>query len=265
MESCLVAVSLDNWTLENEGLLSLLSDREVKALRLHGSRQELTASLVGYTLAKALIRFRYRAEGEIKREKGGKPYLSSPDWEGEFSVSHSGNLIVCAATPSGRIGVDVERIRPVMNELIGECLSEQERKLWLAAPTEEERRALFFRLWTLKEAYLKFAGVGLGGAVLPELDFACAKLAENGALPHLPNDGDFPVLTRSGEEQEVSLSHFGLADGYSLAVCGNERFASVEWLAPPRLTPSKAPDVNRSFRRGSGFKKVPGLWSSFFS
>ncbi|WP_058300808.1 4'-phosphopantetheinyl transferase family protein [Gorillibacterium timonense] len=266
MKSCLVAVSLDNWTIENEGLLSLLSEQEVRALRLHGTKRELLSSLVGYTLAKSLIRFRYHAEGELKRERGGKPYLDSPDWEGDFSMSHSENLVVCAITPTGKIGVDVEKARPVMNELIRECLSEQERKQWMDASNDEERKALFFRFWTLKEAYLKFTGAGLIGASLPELDFAGKAQTQAVSAPDAREDGSYPVLLHNEKEQdEVKFCHFELAGGYSLASCGDERFSAPEWLSSPRLLPSKPIHASRKLVRETGFRKVPGLWSSFFS
>jgi len=265
MKSCLVAVSIEDWTMENEGLLSLLSDREIKALRLYGSKQELAASLVGYTLAKSLIRFRFHREGELKRSQGGKPFLDAPGWEGDFSVSHSGGVVAVAVTSSGKIGVDVEKVRPVMEELIPECLAEGEREEWREAVTEESRRGLFFRYWTLKEAYLKYTGAGIGEVSLCELNFSGRSRTDEDRAPKLQGEESFPHLAGNQETRDLCFSHYALSGGYSLAVCGEERSEVPEWLAPLRTVPRKPSDTTKRLPGSSAYRKVPGLWSSLFS
>ena len=79
-----------------------------------------------------------------------------------FSVSHSGGHGLIALVPHGRIGVDVEERTPRRN------LSDDIRLLFapgeraeLEAADRDRRTDLFYRLWTLKEAVLKAAGLGL--------------------------------------------------------------------------------------------------------
>ena len=74
----------------------------------------------------------------------------------EVSVSHSGALVVIAATSAGRVGVDVERVRPIDHVLLGgEICRPGEAHLDLGP-------ASFYKLWTRKESVLKATGVGLG-------------------------------------------------------------------------------------------------------
>ena len=65
----------------------------------------------------------------------------------------------------GSVGVDVERIDERLDVMANAegSFSPDEQALLTRAP-EDERRALFFRLWTLKEAYAKALGTGLSTA-----------------------------------------------------------------------------------------------------
>lgn len=90
----------------------------------------------------------------------GRPYLAGggPD----FNLSHSGRWAAVAISPRGRVGIDVEVVRP-MTDLWGVARSvftpaECEVLVPLA---EAQRLAPFFRGWTRKEALLKASGLGI--------------------------------------------------------------------------------------------------------
>ncbi|MEO3945946.1 4'-phosphopantetheinyl transferase superfamily protein [Gorillibacterium sp. CAU 1737] len=267
MKPCLVVFSLDNWTIEYEGLLSLLSEREVKSLQVRGTEQEVFSLLAGYTLVKSLIRFRYHADGELRRERGGKPYLASPNWKGSFSVSHSGNMVVCGIHPTGQIGVDVERPRPIMDELLDECLSDQEKAFCQESSTEETKRLRFFRFWTLKEAYLKAQGSRFGEVAFSELDFSRMGYEPESAETGRKFHAVYPQLMEKDKEPNAALqfSHFELPEGYSVAACCGETFSAPELLSPHHIELPKPVSIVTRIQRGLGLRKVPGLWSSFFS
>ena len=48
---------------------------------------------------------------------------------GDFNLSHSGDWIVLAVTTIGRVGIDVEEIKPVSEDMMIYALSETERQL----------------------------------------------------------------------------------------------------------------------------------------
>ena len=87
-----------------------------------------------------------------------KPYL--PDSGVHFNLSHAGEYAICAVgdTP---LGCDIERLRNYNMRVARRFFCEEEAAL-LEAADPEERELLFFRLWTLKESYLKATGDGLG-------------------------------------------------------------------------------------------------------
>jgi 4'-phosphopantetheinyl transferase len=90
-------------------------------------------------------------------EPQGKPYLIAvPDVH--FSISHSGSMAMCALH-NGPVGADIEKIRPVGKGVAERIMSATERRLYMET---DDRQSLFFQVWTLKEAYVKFSGAGLG-------------------------------------------------------------------------------------------------------
>lgn len=100
----------------------------------------------------------------------GKPYFPShPDVH--FSVSHTGNLWVCAFADT-EVGLDVQEHRenddPVrLARLAKRWFSEGERMVLYQCGYEP---AEFYRIWTRKEAYVKFTGEGIGEGKFPAFD-----------------------------------------------------------------------------------------------
>jgi 4'-phosphopantetheinyl transferase len=102
------------------------------------------------------IRFRYT--------KLGKPELADESNHSgiTFNLAHAGDQIVLAVATYRRVGIDVEQEQHIPNLLdiarINFCPAEAN----LLLRTDPERRLhLFYKYWTLKEAYLKADGVGL--------------------------------------------------------------------------------------------------------
>ena len=92
----------------------------------------------------------------------GKPRLAPPFDHFHFNLSHSGDIAVVAASVSGAIGIDIERIRPVPEtlDLARGFFSRGEYELLCKTP-HHERDRIFLSLWTRKEACLKAIGAGL--------------------------------------------------------------------------------------------------------
>lgn len=114
-----------------------------------------------------------RPPGSLRFAAGphGKPALAGGP---EFSLAHSGALVMVAVSAQAPVGADVEQMRPGLTE-VARFFSpaEQDR---LAALPEPQRDLEFFALWTLKEAYRKATGEGIAapGALLalPEAGWA---------------------------------------------------------------------------------------------
>lgn len=103
-------------------------------------------------------------EVPLRTSPGGKPFVPGGP---AFNVSHSGRHLLVGVTARGRIGVDVEVVRPVddLVPLVRRFFGPAEASTVLsrsdAFPARARTRA-FFRTWVHKEAFVK--GVGLGVA-----------------------------------------------------------------------------------------------------
>lgn len=81
------------------------------------------------------------------------------------SWSRSGPVAIAGLLRAGRIGVDVERRLPrPVPAMLDMIAATGEKALVLdAGPDENEKLSRFYRLWTAKEALLKWQGSGLRG------------------------------------------------------------------------------------------------------
>lgn len=102
---------------------------------------------------------------DILETQQGKPFLA--DGRPAFSLSHSGGTALVAVAIEGQVGVDIEHVAPRNDEIaIARSLFARREVALLEGLPDEARRALFFELWTCREAVLKAAGTGLGGGGL---------------------------------------------------------------------------------------------------
>jgi 4'-phosphopantetheinyl transferase len=131
------------------GELSCTHQMKLQRLRRPG---DLANSLLGMQLLKTgmqHLKFHGVQLSGIQYRTNGKPQL---DEAVDFSISHSGNMVVCALTQNGRIGIDTERLRPLSIRSYSRFLSAAES----LAPGDSS--AAFIDLWTCKEAVLKGCG-----------------------------------------------------------------------------------------------------------
>ena len=100
----------------------------------------------------------------------GKPVLAEPPDERLcFNLSHTEGLVACAVSGAGEVGIDVEnRRRAVTMDLARRYFAPPEVAFLEGTPAERQQH-VFFRFWTLKEAYVKACGLGLS---LPLEQFA---------------------------------------------------------------------------------------------
>jgi 4'-phosphopantetheinyl transferase len=92
----------------------------------------------------------------LSKRESGEPFIQGLDIP--VSISHAGNY-ACAGicTRSGRIGIDIERIRPFNDRVsfFRIAFPEQDSSDLMSLSDNE-----IMRLWTMKEAFLKIIGMG---------------------------------------------------------------------------------------------------------
>lgn len=115
------------------------------------------------------------AELEFESNASGKPRLKATPATTplSFNFSHGADLMACAVTRLGEVGVDVETISQDrgMVEVADHYFSSIELA-GLEALGAVDQQSQFFRIWTLKEAYIKARGEGHSQA-LDSFSFYC--------------------------------------------------------------------------------------------
>lgn len=148
----------------------------------------------------------------------GKPCLSGADrgWSNlRFNLSHSRDLALLAVSEGNEVGIDVEFIRPISENISQRFFTAAETAAMAATP-EGQRMAQFYALWTCKEAFLKGIGSGITGG----LDKFSVSLPSQGP-PTLSDSG--PPLTAGW-----SLAHLEPAIGYAGALAARSETLVVE-------------------------------------
>lgn len=97
---------------------------------------------------------------QLELGEHGKPLLA--DRAFSFNLSHSADYWVLAVSNLETVGVDVEtvRSRSSLDGIARRCFSDAELVSWLGLAADE-RQSVFYRLWTIKEAFVKAVGRGL--------------------------------------------------------------------------------------------------------
>lgn len=98
---------------------------------------------------------------QLERDARGRPHLPGCGAH-DCNWSHSGERLLVALAPAGRVGVDLERLRPRPRalELARRFFSATEADALATLPAAA-RESAFVRLWCAKEAVLKAHGHGL--------------------------------------------------------------------------------------------------------
>ena len=133
------------------------------------------------------------AEPVFRTSENGKPYLAeNPIY---FNLSHSGEVTAIALSKS-EVGLDIQLRDGTPRPALSRRLSPAER--------EED----FFKVWTAKEAYIKYRG-GTLAKMLPALEFKAGTLYENGtpapAALFFAEIGGYALCVCSRAPQPVTL------------------------------------------------------------
>ncbi|MBE6821090.1 MAG: 4'-phosphopantetheinyl transferase superfamily protein [Ruminococcaceae bacterium] len=152
-----------NITDVEENLFDIWYDRmdsikKTSVLKMQSEHKRKLRIAADMLCRKGVSEFCGIAENEIAigYTAAGKPYAEGLPVN--FSISHSGDYAVCAVSGS-EIGIDVEKIRTVHPRAHEKFCTESEARY----VNGEENG--FFKLWTLKEAYFKCTGTGLGADI----------------------------------------------------------------------------------------------------
>jgi 4'-phosphopantetheinyl transferase len=161
---------LDGVENEDEQLWKLLSGLERDRADRFRFDQHRFRFLRSHGILRAILS-RYcgipAAELPIETADGGKPFIGDRAGSLRFNLSHSGDWMALGITAGHELGVDIEiASREVDWQVIAKDYFHPREMQAIAGIADLNQRVeVFFRVWTLKEAYLKAAGRGLAGGL----------------------------------------------------------------------------------------------------
>ncbi|MBQ8598008.1 MAG: 4'-phosphopantetheinyl transferase superfamily protein [Lachnospiraceae bacterium] len=220
-------------------LNNLEERRKEKVLRTGDQISQVRSLATGELLHLAASRYlgvfsnRTEMVFETEVQPGGKPYLKEYP-QIHFNLSHSGDY-VCCAIGDVPVGVDIQKHVSVKAGLAKRFFTEAENRM-LDGLDAQEREMLFFRMWSIKESYIKFTGQGMkqgidtfeidwnSGSIFHKEDVRLScEIPGEGALKTQESEGVIPDYVQAYFEE------FGGIDGYSLSVCRESLETKIVW------------------------------------
>ena len=203
---------------------TLTPDETTRADRFHFRKDRDHFIVARGILRLILSRYLEMEPGHLRFCYGahGKPALDAcpRDEMLRFNLSHSNGLAIYSITRGRDIGVDVEYMRESFPgfEIAEQFFAAREVAILRTVPADRRQEA-FFLLWTVKEAYVKARGQGLGLA-LDQLDMS---ICLEGPAPSPRTNNDPPAI--SG----WSLQPFAPTPGYIGALAVEGEVCQVKW------------------------------------
>lgn len=200
-------------------LLSPYRQQKIALLRHEKDRNRSLAA--GLLLNHALDAYGLQ-ERSMEYEIGewGKPVLKYYP-EICFSLSHSGDYAICTIGDRP-VGNDIEYVKEGRLKVADRFFAEEELAWLYRAEREEERTLRMFRLWTMKESFLKAIGRGMS---LSLKDFAV----------HMEEESGRARVRHSYDAKYYHMREYREIDGYCTAVCCQENGDTAYSMIPVEL------------------------------
>lgn len=200
---------LDTSPLENEELFKkhfdTVSTYRKKKIERNRLLKDKSLSLgAGILLDFALQSFGLREKDmEYISGENGKPFFKNHP-EIHFNISHSKSCVICSVSDNP-VGCDTEKIGKADLRIAKRFFAEKEKNFVNSITNTEEQNESFYRIWTLKESYIKYTGNGLAQGLASfyfELD-------------------DEIALYDKGNKVNLFFKEYKI-NGYKIAVCAEE-------------------------------------------
>ncbi|KPJ11811.1 L-aminoadipate-semialdehyde dehydrogenase-phosphopantetheinyl transferase [Papilio machaon] len=168
------AFNVCEWKPSKEELLaasSYIQPEEKDRIARFIFQDDAKSSLIGRLLMKKFVHLSANIPYELiklGRDDTGKPYLLESKVLPSFNVSHQGDYTVLAGNLHTNVGVDIMKIEPPVNKnipdffrIMNRQFSRHEWSTIRSYPSEMQQVACFYRMWCLKESYVKNIGIGI--------------------------------------------------------------------------------------------------------
>lgn len=141
----------DQW----ESYLARLPTVKQQQIKRFYHWQDRQRALLAQLLLETALQYYDFSLDKLKYTSHHRPFVSPHI---DFNLSHAGHYVVCAIMSAGRVGIDIEPVRPIE---LNDFKSVFTVKQWQEIATPLPNYQAFFHYWTMKEAIIKADGRGL--------------------------------------------------------------------------------------------------------
>ncbi len=184
-------------------LAGLGEERKNKVLRMLQEKSRAQSLGAGLLLKEVLSRFG-RTMAEVYTGANGKPMMDGLF----FNLSHTEGRVLLAVSDR-EVGCDIERAKECPFQVAERFFCRREREYLSKVPKGEEQNRAFFRLWTIKESYMKMTGEGMS------LSLDAFEVLVQGRLG----------IVRDGKVEGCYIRDYVLGE-YQAAVCAREQITA---------------------------------------
>jgi 4'-phosphopantetheinyl transferase len=191
---------------EYDFLMSNVTAAKQKRIKRFLHREDAYRSLIGDILIRVMAcKYLHTSNDCLMFEENayGKPSLAG-DGDFHYNLSHSGRW-AAAIFGKSPVGIDVEEIKPIDDQIAERFFSLQECKS-LLSKAAIDRLDYFYDLWTLKESFIKAVGHGLS---IPLHSFSIYFLSDNS------------ISVESGIKSPYFFKQYSLEKKYKLSACSS--------------------------------------------
>lgn len=196
---------LENRALFREKCKLLSPYRQQKIAVLRHEKDQCRSLAAGLLLDHALGIYGLQEKStEYEIGEWGKPVMKYHP-EICFSLSHSGDYAICTIGDRP-LGNDIEKVREGRLKVADRFFAEEELAWLYEVEEEAEKNRRMFRLWTMKESFIKATGRGMS---LSLKDFAV----------HVDEASGRSRVRHCFDGKYYSLREYREIEGYCMAVC----------------------------------------------
>ena len=170
-------INCNEWTPTRDEWMSAtrcITETELERIHKFVFQRDAKFALAGQLLIRYLLARAFQRKSssfEIRRTDYGRPFVDTPE-KFDFNLSHHYHLVCIAGTFDGQVGCDTmeyrvdaaprESMESLTSLLRGEFTRNEYDYILHKSTDEKTRFRHFYRLWCLKESYVKWLGLGVG-------------------------------------------------------------------------------------------------------
>jgi 4'-phosphopantetheinyl transferase len=179
-------------------------EKKQKVMKFRRNEDKIR-SLVGDTLTRVISCKHLECKNKdikYKYNEYGKPYIKE---NLEFNISHSGEYVVVAIDDCP-VGIDIEEMKNIEFEGIAKGYYDESEYKWIINHEKEQQMRCFYKLWTLKESYVKYVGKGLS-------------IAFNSFKFKINEKKNLFEIDKNSDGEIIHFKNYDLVDKYQLSIC----------------------------------------------